>query len=79
MLCAYFFQEIIINGDAAKDCVAIEVLYSDNGDQFQLARIDPVNDLCLVPYSSGTTGPPKGVMLTHYNFLHPLIVVGLVN
>ena len=29
--------------------------------------IDPANDLCVLPYSSGTTGLPKGVMLTHRN------------
>ena len=33
--------------------------------------LDPVptdlNDVVLLPYSSGTTGPPKGVMLTNYN------------
>ncbi|MFD7732149.1 AMP-binding protein [Kitasatospora phosalacinea] len=28
-------------------------------------RIDPAADLAVLPYSSGTTGPPKGVMLTH--------------
>ncbi|MBD9700848.1 4-coumarate--CoA ligase family protein [Streptomyces sp. ID01-12c] len=27
--------------------------------------IDPVTDLAALPYSSGTTGVPKGVMLTH--------------
>ena len=31
--------------------------------------IDPAEDLALLPYSSGTTGLPKGVMLTHRNLI----------
>lgn len=27
------------------------------------------DDVCLIPYSSGTTGMPKGVMLTHKNLV----------
>lgn len=31
---------------------------------------DPnADDVCLIPYSSGTTGMPKGVMLTHKNLV----------
>ncbi|MFQ5408696.1 MAG: 4-coumarate--CoA ligase family protein [Anaerolineales bacterium] len=32
-------------------------------------EIDPKNDIVVLPYSSGTTGLPKGVMLTHYNIV----------
>jgi len=31
--------------------------------------IDPEKDLAFLPYSSGTTGLPKGVMLTHHNLV----------
>jgi acyl-CoA synthetase (AMP-forming)/AMP-acid ligase II len=35
-------------------------------------KINPRSDLVALPYSSGTTGFPKGVMLTHYNLVSML-------
>ena len=32
-------------------------------------ELDPAEDLAVLPYSSGTTGLPKGVMLTHRNLV----------
>ena len=31
--------------------------------------IDPKSDLAALPYTGGTTGDPKGVMLSHYNLV----------
>ena len=31
--------------------------------------LDPKNDVAIMPYSSGTTGMPKGCLLTHRNLV----------
>lgn len=39
----------------------------------------PANDLAALPYSSGTTGFPKGVMLTHRNLVANLVQTASVH
>jgi long-chain acyl-CoA synthetase len=36
-------------------------------------KIDPMEDVALLPFTGGTTGLPKGTMLTHYNLTTSVI------
>jgi acyl-CoA synthetase (AMP-forming)/AMP-acid ligase II len=47
---------------------ALESLPSADGDA-GAAAVDPAGDLAVLPFSSGTTGVSKGVMLTHRNLV----------
>ncbi|GAA97822.1 uncharacterized protein L969DRAFT_19117 [Mixia osmundae IAM 14324] len=36
---------------------------------FDYGKVDPKNDVAFICFSSGTSGKPKGVMLSHYNIV----------
>jgi long-chain acyl-CoA synthetase len=59
---------------AAADCPTLDgterlcdVLASVTEPRFPRVAIDPERDVAVLQYTGGTTGTPKGAMLTHYN------------
>lgn len=62
-------QEVFIFDDKNTRC-SFDLLLQDNTDkEFKAASIDPGRDVAVLPYSSGTTGLSKGVMLSHRNLV----------
>jgi long-chain acyl-CoA synthetase len=55
----------------AKSPVAPNIVFDadvrKNDGKYQKPAIDPVNDIAVLQYTGGTTGTPKGAMLTHAN------------
>ncbi|XP_047516655.1 probable 4-coumarate--CoA ligase 1 [Pieris napi] len=55
------------DGDKVRGIYGFQSLLSA-GQGVELPKLD-ADDVCLIPYSSGTSGLPKGVMLTHRNLV----------
>ena len=54
-------------GPRGSNLISYSHLLEDSGSLFNRVSVDAKRDIAVLPYSSGTSGLPKGVVLTHYN------------
>ena len=71
--CMSLWQEVICTGHIA-GCVPLKLFMMDDSEAYpEDMDFNVKEDIAVLPYSSGTTGMPKGVMLTHYNIVSNML------
>lgn len=64
-------KNVIISGKSQDEkVISLQTILNENDATFfNPVKIDPSEDIAAIEYTGGTTGPPKGAMLTHYNLV----------
>ena len=69
-------RELVVLGEADGATPILDLLAAGPGPRRPGPDLDPATAVGLLPYSSGTTGLPKGVELTHANLVTSVRQVG---
>ncbi|MFN9569723.1 MAG: alpha/beta fold hydrolase [Cyanobacteriota bacterium] len=65
-----------LGGAAPRELIATDTLGDEEANAWQAEPIDP-EGLAFLQYTSGSTGHPKGVMVSHANLLHNSYLINL--
>ncbi|WP_164216854.1 long-chain-fatty-acid--CoA ligase [Virgibacillus sp. YIM 98842] len=60
---------MVVKVEESEDTHVWQKIIDNTSDGYTPADVDAKEDLALLQYTGGTTGHPKGVMLTHYNLV----------
>jgi long-chain acyl-CoA synthetase len=60
---------ILVDGDKQSDTVSLIKILTEYPAEPLKLEYNPKDDLAVITYTGGTTGLPKGVMLTHHNLV----------
>lgn len=60
---------VVVKPEQSHDTHVWSTIMKADTNRYQEVSVDPKEDLALLQYTGGTTGYPKGVMLTHYNLV----------
>ena len=72
-------EEVFVLGDAQDlSATSLSALYGEPMSDDAAPSLALHDDIAVLPYSSGTTGLSKGVMLTHYNLVANLVQLELL-
>lgn len=60
---------MVVNPEQSETVHLWKKILKKASPEYEKVEIDPKEDIALLQYTGGTTGHPKGVMLTHYNLV----------
>lgn len=60
---------MVVKVEQSEETHVWQQMLENTSPDFQKIEVNPMEDLALLQYTGGTTGFPKGVMLTHYNLV----------